>query len=134
MRFGGGGRSQVWDLWGYFQNNFSGDNTSFASINAGQIDTLEADIEKDMKMPITVIRHEVSIDINSKDGDSLFAVRDDGVNVGLITVGAGLTGNFSLDDIDVIMAEGSQVNLLRDTSASTGGNLEFNALVTVVLQ
>jgi len=56
---------------------------------------------------------------SGKDEDSTFQIEDDGVIIHTTTVTAGVLAEFNTTGINLLVASGSQMNTVYDTSAST---------------
>ena len=69
-------------------------------------------------------RVRATVSVNSKNGATVIAFRDDGVSVGTITVGAGVTGAVDSGELGNTIAAESQVNFAVDTTASSSGSFE----------
>jgi len=75
----------------------------------------------------TIVKLRVSIQANTKDGDSIWTVARVGVSIPdcEITMPAGIAGDFVLDGINVGIAENESFADLIETSASTSGSMSF---------
>ena len=63
-------------------------------------------------------------ELNTKNGDTVFAIRDDGVTSVSVTVPASTTGAFDSGDVTGLILSGSLINWMVDTSASSSGSLD----------
>jgi len=88
-----------------------------------RISTLESQVQAPIHFDMTLTRLDVFVQNNSKDGDTVFSFRDDGVSLGIITVGTLLTGLFDSGALSDEIASGSLINFLDDLSASTLGSI-----------
>lgn len=72
-----------------------------------------------------VARHRGRVGANTRLTDSVIALRDDGVSIASITIGAGITGEVDSGAIDTYVKQGSEISILVDTSAGGGGSLSI---------
>jgi len=61
---------------------------------------------------------------NTRSGDSIYGLRDDGVTSGIITIPAGITGNLDSGVLSDSYASGSLVNSIIDVSGAGSGTIQ----------
>jgi len=81
----------------------------------------EANSQITIDWGITIKRVYVTLVTNNKNANTIIAFRDDGVNVAPITIPATTTGEFDSGDVTTLIASGSLINWIVDTSLSSGG-------------
>lgn len=86
----------------------------------------EANVDYTIRFPIRITRLQVLVPTNTKDQASTVAFRDDGATVASVSIAAGTTTDVDSGALNVVIAAGSKINFLRDTSASGSGNLAIN--------
>jgi len=75
----------------------------------------------------TVIRNGIHILTNSKGaGDTLYSFRDDGSDIGLLTIAFGTSGLFDSGALTDVVAGGSLIVYRYDTSGQSSGTLSIN--------
>jgi len=75
----------------------------------------------------------VNIRSNGYDGDTLYSIRDDLLELSLITITAGVSANFANTDVTPILA-GSGISFHVDTTASTPVRTAFWQIMQAVLR
>jgi len=103
----------------FFMTLFGG---NWAAYNEA-FDATEANISFPIFYDVELNRFICIVPANSKDGNTIIGMRDDGVTAGSVTIGGGLTGAFDSGALTVAIASGSDVNFIYDSTASTGGTL-----------
>jgi len=126
---GGGGDKRVLLGVGGTINAYTNNVTRFPPITAANYTNLtgigtEANWQITIDWELTIKRLLVRWETNSKNGDTIMAFRDDGVNVAPVTVAASTTGEFDSGDVTGLIASGSAVNFIVDTTASSSGTLD----------
>jgi len=116
---------------GYFvaeEDTTSNNSARYLTVAGSRTDVTESNVNMLLPKRIRLLRIEILVVTNTKDEDVDFSFRDDGVSVATLTVTAGQIGLKS-KNVDVIVNADSLVNLLRDTSASSSGNLKYKPIV-----
>ena len=113
-----------------FEDSTSNNSAMYCSIADQNGSATEADVQLTLPFAIRLIKIEVLITVNTKSENIVFSFRDDAASVASLTItknnGAErVTGS----DIDVIVAAGSLIDVLRDTSASASGDLAYKPLI-----
>jgi len=70
---------------------------------------------------LTIKRIYLQTQSNTKNANTILAFRDDGVTVASITIAASTTGEADSGDLTVLVASGSLINWMLDTSLSASG-------------
>ncbi len=111
--------------WGTLASN----NIEFLAIGQNSDEGTESIVQIPITEGIRVKRLRVNVATNTKNADTIFGFRDDGVTVASITVAAAVTGIRDSGALDVLIAAGSSINFIRDTTASASGSISSNILV-----
>lgn len=83
----------------------------------------ETTFDKVINFAFRVTRNYSLVTINSSDGASTLAFRDDGVSIGALTIASSTTGDTDSGALTDDVASGSLINYIIDRSASTVGGL-----------
>jgi len=82
---------------------------------------------------LLITRYQCASFVNTKDGDTIVGLDDDGTTATSLTIGAGLLGLFDSGAINIIVVAGSLVAMFKDLTASTlgswGGNQFMEGIV-----
>jgi len=76
----------------------------------------------------TLVRFGIGIQINTKNGATVCAFRDDGADSTDLTIAASTTGFFDSGVLSIAIAAGSGCNFDRDTTASSSGTLTISMM------
>ena len=87
----------------------------------------ETDIDVAINFPFTVTRYQVIVGNNTKAVATTTAFRDDGADVGAITITGSTTGNFDSGAISTNIASGSLCNWRATGTAS--GTINFRGFI-----
>jgi len=113
-------------------SNGSAGNTVFFVSPFGQLtitgDSVESEVVMAIRFDSILIRTSCVITANTKNADSLIMFREDGVDRGILTVGAALRGAFDSAVLTDIVLSGDLVNFKRDNTASSSGNLTIGSM------
>ena len=111
-------------MWvGMFQG--TSNTARFTPVGAGnQTGTTEADVSIIWPYAVTIKRIRYNISGNTKDGNTVMAFRDDGVDVQPNTQTAGSSTDFDSGALSTAVAANSVINFRHDTSASSSGTIQ----------
>lgn len=110
--------------------NVTGNFQMFVSITGNGVSTTESNPQSTLPKDIRILKIQVTVKANTKSNDIIFGVRDGGVTVASITVDANNgVERVTSGDLDVIIDADSEINLLRDTSDSSSGTLDYRMIV-----
>jgi len=123
-----GGTKFAWG--GGFRVSYSFNELNFFPFNnAENVTPTESDMAIPYSDAIRITAISVVIPTNTKNADTIIGVRDDGVTVALVTIGAGVTGIVRATGLSVDIAAGSELVGVRDTTASASGSIQHNTTV-----
>jgi len=128
---GGGSAKDVWTM--LFTGTQSSNSVLFWGINGVNIDATENDVETVLSYQVTQTRMISNVYQNTKNGDVILSLRDDGSSINPLTVGAGITGVLDSGAVSTDIALNSTVNFIRDATGSSSGSIGFNMLAEVEL-
>jgi len=106
------------------QASNSGNHVRFIPFSA-TVDATEADATVTLNFGFVIREIIATIGNNNKNADSIFGFRDDGSTIESVTIGAGLTGEFSTGIISTAVQTGSVCSIIKDTTASASGNMGY---------
>ncbi len=114
----------------FFEDTTADNSAMYCSIAAENGNATEANVQLTLPFGVRIIKMEVLVTINTKDEDIVFSFRDDAASVASLTI----TKNNGAEkvtsaDLDIIVEEDSAIAMLRDTSASSSGNLAYKPLM-----
>jgi len=89
--------------------------------------TVESAHSNEIETNFDITRVTLRSGTNTKSDDIIVGFRDDGVNAGVVTVGAGLTGVFDSGVLSDSVVAGSLCNAMIDTSDSSSGSFSVNS-------
>jgi len=120
--------------FGCGQTSHSANSDSNLPLLGQTTDGNELQVTKFNLFNLTVVDFQISVGTNTKDENSTMEVRVDEATLAgsVITVGAGLLGNFRLTNLSISIVAESECSFLKDTSLSTLGNFGYSTLLTVV--
>lgn len=128
-----GRRRYSFRTFGCSVNSFAGNATNFLHLSGNDAtDTTEEVVRIPVDYPFVVFRTRVNVPTNNKNGNTVVALRDDGVSRGAITIGAGVTGEADSGLISEMVLKDSDCNCMVDTSASSSGSIAVTPFVAHV--
>lgn len=92
-------------------------------------EAVEGNIDIAIDYAFTLIRVRAAIQNNTKDGASLYGLRDDAADAGSVSVAASTNGEFDSGALSAAVASGSKITQFRDYSASTAGSIEAHVIM-----
>jgi len=128
----GGGVAAAWITGDYGGDADSGNANVFAPFGYGResgFSTTESNESNEINTNVTCTRHVDRAKYNDKNEDTDSAFRDDGADVGALSITASTTGLFDSGAISVSIAAGSLCNWHFDTSSSNNGALNLKNVV-----
>lgn len=127
---GGGGTT----FFSYNTTNFGGtSSTYFAAFPSGGNNVwgyAESEFVIPCNTDLTFTRYQVNIRANAKASNQVTAFRDDGANVGAITIPASTSGTFDSGVVSVNIASGSLICWVYHATAA--GNIDMYATLGTV--
>ena len=88
----------------------------FASASAS---VTESQVHGAIHFAFQLNRIFLNVNNNTKDGETIIGIRDDGSTVASVTLAANTTGEFITAALEVDIASGSDVNWIVDSTASS---------------
>jgi len=105
---GAGGFATLGAFYVAFATN--GNNFSFFWVDHQTFrNVTEANRVVTTPIAFTLTRIIMGVSTNSKSGDSTYQMRDDGVSIGTVTIGAGLIGDFDSGSLTNAVAAASEI-------------------------
>jgi len=90
----------------------------------GGLGASEANISLTVPFGFTALLTELTCTTNSKNDETLYFLRDDGVSINTLTVPSSTTGKFASGVLALAVASGSDVAIGVDRTASSSGSLD----------
>jgi len=128
---GGGGVSASWITGDFGADNDSGNADVFLPMGFGReagARTTESDVSNEINTAVTLTRHVDRCECNEKNSATVSSFRDDGSDVGALSITASTTGLFDTGAISVSIVAGSLCDWHFDTSSSNAGSLNLKCI------